>query len=140
MKVVGVWLTEPVFSHGQLYVAGSRVGAPERLWFAVRPENDGNRNHTRNIVYLEVLTDPAVQPRERQEDEEMANFDLQFLTPVEAADMPDYEADDAVANFDLELEEEVVSGPSHRYDLRPREKRSCSPARMAAPPPRTVPR
>ena len=106
----------------------------------MRPENDRNSNQTRNIVYMEVLTDPAVQPRERQEDEEMANFDLQFLTPVEAADMPDYEADDAVANFDLELEEEVVSGPSHRYDLRPREKRSCSPARMAAPPPRTVPR
>ena len=55
--------------------------------------------------------------------------------------MPDYEGDDAVANFDLELEEEVVvSRPSHRYNLRPREKRSCSPARRAAPPPRTVPR
>ena len=142
MRVVGVWLIDAVFSHGQLYVAGSRVGAPERLWFAVRPDDAGNRNHTRNVVYREVLTDPAVQPHQREDDE--ANFDLGFQTPVEVGDMPEYEGDDAGPNFNLEVEEEEEmvrpAQPSHSYNLRPREKRSCPPAKREARPPRTVPR
>ena len=34
LKRVGVWLNEPVFTHGQLYVAASHVGHPANVCFA----------------------------------------------------------------------------------------------------------
>ena len=65
MKAVGVWLPQPVFSHGQFYVACSRLGAPTRLRLAVMPEDESRVYYTRNIVYVEVLTQrPMVQLQE----------------------------------------------------------------------------
>ena len=56
LKMVGIWLPQPVFGHGQLYVAPSRVGAPDRCVFAFKPILPaGPANVTRNIVFQEVL-------------------------------------------------------------------------------------
>ena len=55
MKVVGVWLSNPVFGHGQLYVALSRVGLPENLTLAIRPSLEEQIYSTKNVVYDEVL-------------------------------------------------------------------------------------
>ena len=55
MKQVGIWLRSQVFTHGQLYVAVSRVGSPERLKFAVKKDKDGAIEYTPNIVFNEVL-------------------------------------------------------------------------------------
>ena len=52
---VGVDLTDACFTHGQLYVAASRVGNRKHLRLAVAP-NDEGAFVTRNVVFREALT------------------------------------------------------------------------------------
>ena len=66
MKMVGVWLPDPVFGHGQFYVGSGRVGAPERLRFAVKCDA-GSPTCTRNVVYREVLTDTGEMAGQAQQ-------------------------------------------------------------------------
>ena len=55
LKYVGVWLRGQVFTHGQLYVACSRVSAPSDLKFAIMQEQKGT---AQNVVFKEVLLSP----------------------------------------------------------------------------------
>ena len=55
LKLAGVWLRSQVFTHGQLYVACSRVGKPDQLKFAMRVDKDGNNEQAPNVVFKEVL-------------------------------------------------------------------------------------
>ena len=65
LERAGVFLPKPVFTHGQLYVAFSRVGSWDRLVVCVPPASPLQAGHllvagpqgvyTKNIVYSEVL-------------------------------------------------------------------------------------
>ena len=55
LKHAGVWLRGDVFTHGQLYVACSRVSTPENLYFALMNDSNTAPTTAQNIVFKEVL-------------------------------------------------------------------------------------
>ena len=52
LKKVAVYLNDPVFSHGQLYVALSRVASINDITVAT---NSSIQGITRNVVYHEIF-------------------------------------------------------------------------------------
>ena len=55
LSKVGLYLPRPVFTHGQLYVALSRVKSKKGLKVVVSDNNGKLSNTTTNVVYKEVL-------------------------------------------------------------------------------------
>lgn len=60
LNKIGVYLPEPIFSHGQLYVALSRATSPHRLKVLMKQQDNKPPNVTKNIVYMDFLK--RIQP------------------------------------------------------------------------------
>ncbi len=55
LKHLGLWLRTQCFTHGQFYVACSRVGQPESLKFALKMNSAGKNEDAKNVVFREIL-------------------------------------------------------------------------------------
>ena len=55
LRYAGVWLRGEVFTHGQLYVACSRVSDEENLCFAIVQDPLNSQPTAANVVYDQVL-------------------------------------------------------------------------------------
>lgn len=57
LDFVGIYLCEPVFSHGQLYVALSSAKASNCVKMVIRPPtaDDPDDHSTYNVVYNEII-------------------------------------------------------------------------------------
>jgi hypothetical protein len=56
LRKAGLYLPNPVFAHGQLYTALSRVGSPDRIVVALpSTQRTAAGNYVHNVVYKETL-------------------------------------------------------------------------------------
>ena len=55
LNQVGIYLSEPVFTHGQLYVALSRVTSKNHLKILINNSDEIPNKRTKNIVYKDIL-------------------------------------------------------------------------------------
>ena len=55
LSYVGLYLLKSIFTHGQLYIAVSRVKSRSGLKILILDENENPSNTTKNVVYQEVF-------------------------------------------------------------------------------------
>ena len=135
LGTIGVWLPQPVFGHGQLYVAVSRVGRPEGVHFAVKPVPGEPEKTMRNVVYKEVL-----EKEERREDEPMDTETAGGRIHEVAEDITDdYEAIEA--EYEKEFTEEEAmeeKGPEGVKEVARRVAARVRPTRQWSARPKEV--
>ena len=140
LKSVGVWLAEPVFSHGQLNVAVSRVGSREKIKFAIKPTEEGWDNFTSNVVYREVLLDSIQLQTDSANQQDFSDDVAVLLEPYSHSDL-DYEGPHDEVVPETELEEDIdFKKPLPVKRNIPNKTRSASLPKNLATPEENVPR
>ena len=135
-----MWLSEPVFGHGQLNVAVSRVGSRDKIKFAIKPQDEGWDNLTSNVVYQEVLLDAPELMQVKIHLQDFNDAVAVKIDPFIPSDM-EYEGPHDEIWTESELEDRFVfKEPNPVLRKKPDKIRSASPPKGLAPLDETVPR
>ena len=110
LQKVGLFLPQPVFGHGQLYVALSRVTHPDNIKLLVETtfqhgviKELGEGVYTKNVVYTEILSTVGIIDRNHPRPPVSVIYEYEM-------DDPDEEEEEE-KEFDEEEEEEETSLP-----------------------------
>ena len=60
MGMVGLYLPKPVFTHGQMYVAFSRVRKRQNIKVCLGEDVESRRGWTQNVVYHSIDYIPTI--------------------------------------------------------------------------------
>ncbi|KAI3678193.1 hypothetical protein L6452_37477 [Arctium lappa] len=82
LKKIGIYLPEPVFGHGQLYVALSRATSPTGLKILITNEEGQHLTSTKNIVYLDILKKIEIAKGNPIQAYANSNDKSHFQTPI----------------------------------------------------------
>ncbi|XP_023748562.2 ATP-dependent DNA helicase PIF1-like [Lactuca sativa] len=55
LRKIGIYLSQPVFAHGQLYVALSQATSPDSIRILLNNTDTCKNNETKNVVYRDLL-------------------------------------------------------------------------------------
>ncbi|CAH1421449.1 unnamed protein product [Lactuca virosa] len=55
LRKIGIYLSQPVFAHGQLYVALSRATSPDSIKILINSSDTTKNNETKNVVFKDLL-------------------------------------------------------------------------------------
>ena len=93
LDFMALYLPDPVFSHGQLYVACGRVGSPRNLTIYIEPGqaqgcfNGHSGVYTRNVVFKEVFDDEWGMDNIFEDYED---FEHQDINPTDTEESDEY--------------------------------------------------
>ncbi|GJU97120.1 DNA helicase [Tanacetum coccineum] len=90
LERIGVFLPDPVFAHGQLYVALSRATSPEGLKILIKHETNDTGNMTKNIVLMTEAGKPILNPGDK------GKLPLVQATPISVADLKPTDANKTI--------------------------------------------
>ena len=119
LDFMALYLPEPVFGHGQLYVAAGRVGSDKQLSiFIVNGKAQGcfpphKGIYTRNVVYKEVFNPDYEPDYEFEEDNEM-NDAFEFVHTEFEEEGYNF-AEHCIDSEDEEKQIQLIQNPSSRY-------------------------
>ncbi len=101
LQKVGLFLPKPVFGHGQLYVALSRVTHPDNIKLLIETTSQhgvmkelGEGVYTKNVVYTEILSTVGITDRNHPRPPAAVIYECEMDDPDEEEEEKEYDEEE----------------------------------------------